>query len=330
MQHVIRSYLGVALDPWRVEVLPSYSSASRLRWLWRLTTAAVVLAFRPRARMRGIHLHASQRFDLPRTLVLLEIARLRRLPRIVTLHGSEFLTEVRRRPRLVRAMLRRADVVTVLSRDVEAAVRGLGAHSVVLLPNPIQLRAPAIDVSTRTQVLFAGEIGRRKGVDVLLEAWPAVHDAHPGISLLLVGPVADDRLIASLPAGARYGGVLSRDDVARALDDSCLAVLPSRAEAMPMFILEAMAAGVPVVATAVGAVTEMIGDGGVVVAADDGRALADALAGVLRDRAAIDELSRLAQRRIATEFSAERFERRVKDLYQRTFGDPDAVASRPT
>jgi len=319
MAHVIGSYLEAKVEPWRIEVLPSYSSKSRVRWLWRFVASAAVLAFTPRGRIGGVHMHASHRFDLVRTLVLLELARLRRLPRILTLHGAELMDDVRRRPRLVRALLRRADVVTALSPEVEQAARGLGIERVVLLPNPVHLRPPPTRVADRTQVLFAGEIGRRKGVDVLVAAWPAVRDACPQLTLLLVGPVLEPDVIASLPEGAAYRGVLSRHEVAAALDASCLAVLPSRAEAMPMFVLEAMAAGVPVVGTPVGAVEAVVGDGGVVVPAGDAEALAGAMVGAVREPKRLDEMSRRAQQRIAGEFSSEIFERRVLELYDATF-----------
>ena len=318
MAHVIRSYLDANLEPWRAEAVSSYSAKSRLHMLRALLRAVATVA--TRRRVAGAHLHASHRFDIVRTLLLLEFARLRRLPCVLTLHGAEFMDEVRARPRLVRAMLRRADSVTALSAEVENAARGLGAQNVSLLPNPVQMRPIATGVSTRTQVLFAGEIGRRKGVDVLLAAWPRVHGACREVSLLLVGPQLEQDLVAQLPDGATYGGLVDFEAVSAALDRSCLAVLPSRAEAMPTFILEALAAGVPVVSTPVGSIESVVTGAGAIVPVDDPDALADAMIGLLRAPARLDELSREAQRKVAGEFSTEIFERRVRDLYAETFG----------
>jgi glycosyltransferase involved in cell wall biosynthesis len=320
MAHVIRSYLDARLDPWDVEAVASYSEGSRVRWLWRLLSSLGVVALSRRRRTAGVHVHASERFDLVRCLLLLEVARLRRLPRVLTLHGSEFMHDVHHRPRLVRAMIRRADVVTALSPETEAAARSFGGRRVLILPNPVRIERAPGELTGRTQILFAGEIGRRKGVDVLLHAWPAVRAASPAFSLLLVGPVAQPDVIAALPDGATYGGVLEREAVVAALDGACLAVLPSRAEAMPMFVLEAMAAGVPVVATPVGSVEAMVGAAGVVVPVGDADALAEAMVDALADPERLAEMGREARRRAVEQFSSEAFERRVVDLYDATFG----------
>lgn len=331
MARVIQAYLELDLEEWRIEAVPTYTSDSRLRQLAHLVTAATVLATRSRRRMRGVHVHASERFDLIRTLLLLEIARLRGLRRVVTIHGASFMDDVRRSPRLVAAMLRRADVVTVLSDDVRDAVGRLGAAEVRLLPNPVRLR-PAGDTTlpaTAPVVLFAGEIGRRKGVDVLLEAWERVAPAHRDATLLLVGPAFEPELLDRLPAQARYGGVLDRAEALAETGRAYVAVLPSRAEAMPMFILEAMAAGVPVVSTPVGAIAWLLEEGGVVVPPGDAAALGRALDALLESPAQRDELGRAARRRVEAHFSTDAFARRVHELYAETFLDGATAGSGP-
>ncbi len=320
MAQVIHSYVDADLEPWQVEFVSSYTSVSRVRQLVRLLAAAAAVSTRSRQRMRGIHIHASEGFDLVRTLLLLQIARLRRLPTVITIHGAQFMKEVRRAPWLVRAILRRAGAVTVLSEEVRQSALSLGARTVCMLPNPARQRAPATAVATRRQLLFAGEIGHRKGVDILLRAWPAVHDAHPDGSLLLLGPVVEPSLIECLPEGAAFGGVAPHSAVIDALAESCLAVLPSRAEAMPMFVLEAMAAGVPVVATPVGAIQATVGDAGVIVPADDPVSLAAAIIDLLGDPTRLEEMSRNGQRLVSERFSTEIFARNVVALYDGVFG----------
>jgi glycosyltransferase involved in cell wall biosynthesis len=319
MANVIRAYLGAELGPWQVEALSSYSAKSRLRWAWRFLVSAWVLAFRRRVDLCGVHLHASERFDIFRSLVLLEIARRRRIPRVLTLHGARFMEDVRDRPRLVEQMVKRADAVTALSEEVGRAVREIGVDRVRFLPNPVAVKPAPHGLASRKQVLFAGEIGRRKGVDVLLRAWPSTRAECPDATLFLVGPVADRGLVAALPPGATYGGVLDAGGVALALDESRLAVLPSRAEAMPMFLLEAMAAGVPVVGTPVGSVESVVADAGAIVAVGDADALASAMVELLTDDARLEAMSRAAQRRVEASFSTQIFAQKVSELYAETF-----------
>src|SRR5581483_10117299 len=283
MANVISAYLVADLSPWLIQAVPSYASGSRLRWALSLLGALRVMALTSRHRVAGVHLHVSERFDILRSLALIEIATRRHIPGVLTLHGADFMTEVRKRPRLVAALLRRATAVTVLSPEVQNAVRRLGAKDVRLIANPAPEHGEVRDVTQSTQVLFAGEIGRRKGVDVLLEAWPAIRASRPDLTLRLAGPAAEPQLIARLPSGVAYAGVLSPEDVRRELAASCLAVLPSRAEQMPMFILEALAAGVPVVATAVGANELLVGPAGTIVPASDADALASAVVELLDD-----------------------------------------------
>jgi glycosyltransferase involved in cell wall biosynthesis len=322
MAQVVRHYLNADLDPWSVQFVSSYTNRSRPRQLVRLIAALKLMMFRPRRLTDGVHLHASEGFDLLRTTMLLEVARRRSVPAIVTIHGSEFMREVQRAPRLVRAMLRRASAVTVLSDEVQASALALGACSVELLSNPVELRPRATALTSRKQILFAGEIGRRKGVDVLLKAWPLVYTNHPDIELLLAGPLAESALVDSLPPGVRYAGPLPHAGVIQELEASRIAVLPSRAEAMPMFVLEAMASGVPVVTTPVGALAKILGNAGTLVEVDDHEALASAISELLTDSEKLEAMSQSGQGLVAAEFSTEVFTRKVVQLYTNVFGRP--------
>jgi glycosyltransferase involved in cell wall biosynthesis len=97
-----------------------------------------------------------------------------------------------------------------------------------------------------------------------------------------------------------------------------VAVLSSDFEGTPLAVMEYMAAARPIVATAVGGVPEMLEDGkhGLLVPPQDPEALARAIAGLLRDRTAADELGRRAQERQRREFDIEAAVRRIEALYE--------------
>ncbi len=159
-----------------------------------------------------------------------------------------------------------------------------------------------------------------KGHDVAVAAVEHVRRALPAARLLIAGdgPARDEvaRLAAPLGDGAVLAG--HRDDVMAVLDAADVLVHPSRADAFPTVLLEALAAGLPVVATAVGGIPEIVEDGrtGVLVPPPPGgRAFAEPLARLLRDGELRRALGRRAQERFAAEFTAERWARRLRAVY---------------
>ena len=110
-----------------------------------------------------------------------------------------------------------------------------------------------------------------------------------------------------------------RDDVMAVLDAADVLLHPSRIDAFPGALLEAMAAGVPVVATAVGGIPDIVDDGvtGVLVAPPPRpAALAEALAPLLADPALRAGLSERARERFDRSFSAERWVERIRAVYE--------------
>src|SRR5439155_13240184 len=108
-----------------------------------------------------------------------------------------------------------------------------------------------------------------------------------------------------------------RGDVPELLAAADVFVLSSASEGLPMSVLEAMAAGLPVVASAVGGVPELVGDAGILVPPHDERALADALARVLGNAELRRRLGAAARARVAREFSLDATRAKHLELYER-------------
>jgi glycosyltransferase involved in cell wall biosynthesis len=126
-----------------------------------------------------------------------------------------------------------------------------------------------------------------------------------------------ERARQAAPAGVHLLGV--RRDVPEMLSAADAFVLASDWEGNPMSVMEAMAAGLPVVATAVGGVPEVVGEAGVLVAPGDVDALAAALKGICGDRALRERLGEKA-RLLAAEFGADRMIDSYSRLFQRLAG----------
>ena len=325
MGKVITGYCHGDLGPWSAEAFSTYSHRSRSAMLRRLLASLLEVSVRPRRRTAGLHVHVSERFDLFRNGLIVALARARGIPVIATIHGAHFVESAERWPFVTRALLRRASIVTVLSSEAGKVAEALGGRHVVLVPNSVTVRplpeAAAASNGSR-QVLFASEIGRRKGVDVLLQAWPRIRAAQPDAELLLMGPVADPSLVKALPEGVRLCGPRKRDEVLAAIDRSSVAILPSRAEAMPLFILESMAAAVPVVTTPVGGVSELVGDAVRLVPVDDVRATADAVIELLEQPDRSRELGRRGRDLVKRAYSDEVVFQQLRSLYDQAFAPP--------
>jgi glycosyltransferase involved in cell wall biosynthesis len=124
--------------------------------------------------------------------------------------------------------------------------------------------------------------------------------------------------------------MITGQDKHQALAAAGVLVLPSYAEGMPMSILEAMAMGKPVIATAVGGIPEMISDGveGFLVRPGDVRALAQRMLQVARDGGLYERMSLAARQRVQRQFSLEGMVDRISALYDSLLGDPDPESSR--
>ncbi|MGE0708167.1 MAG: glycosyltransferase family 4 protein [Planctomycetota bacterium] len=214
--------------------------------------------------------------------------------------------------------------VICLSEDLarEADAAGLG-RARVLLPNGVPPPPPGAPVRPAgpgvPTVLFVGRLDRQKGVDVLLEAFAR---CQGGAHLLLAGEgperAALEAQAARLGLAERVTFLGRRADVWGLLRGATVCCLPSRSEGISNALLEALAAGVPVVVSGIPANVEVVGAdeaAGLIAAPEDPADLARALSRALGDEALRARLSAAALARVEERYALEAVARAHRELF---------------
>lgn len=249
---------------------------------------------------------------------------------LVHAHGGNIETWLTtRRARLVmRIAMRPADhVVAVWEAGGRALAGALGQQRVSLVDNGVDTERFRLStpVDRVPRVLYVGLLTARKGVLDLVSASRMLADEGLEHELLLLGGTPDEGPQAAEPVRAAAAGratllgTRSPDEMPAAYAEGDVFCLPSWWEAMPLAVLEAMASGLPVVATDVGDVARLVEDGvsGYVVPARSPQQLAGALRKLLDDPDLRRRMGQAGRRRAEERFSGASTTRAVSALYAR-------------
>lgn len=208
-----------------------------------------------------------------------------------------------------------ADAVIVNSRATAAHACASGQVHVIYPgaePGSARPYRPAGEANDAFVIGAAGRLAAVKGLDVLLEAVARLSSEFPGLRLEIAGSGPDRRNLEEAARGAgiqdRVAFLGWRGDLAPLLAGWDLFVQPSRAEGFGLAALEAMAAGVPVIASAVGGLLELIerDRSGWLVAVGDSEALAAKIGEALRDPAGRHAVGEAGRQRVSTGFPTSR------------------------
>ena len=187
----------------------------------------------------------------------------------------------------------------------------------------ITAKKKSLGLETSALVIGAiGRLGRVKGVEYLLRAAAKVILKNPDAAFLIVGDGSQrgalEQLARSLHISHRVVFTGQRDDVPELLAVMDVLVLPSLYEGLPNAVLEAMAAGKPVIATRVGGTPEAVEDGvtGLLVPPRDPEALAEAIIALLQDQERAEAMGRAGRARVEKHFSVERMVQETEALYE--------------
>lgn len=216
--------------------------------------------------------------------------------------------------RIVRTFLRIPHRIAVQGDNWRPFLTAAGVpdERIVVVPNWLPHRPPSRAATVRTgeapRFVFIGWMTAHKGVPELLEAMRILHRRALPASLTMIGggtllessreAAAEDEALANIA----ITGWLPPQEVEAILARSDILVLPSHGEGFPNVVMEAMAHGLPVIATPVGAIPDSVSDGynGAIVSVDDADALADAMASYILDPDTIAEQSRHALETVRT------------------------------
>lgn len=342
---VLETYRDAGLfERWPVDYVATHRDGTKLeKFLKAVDGVCMFLALLCRVPRALLHVHTASRASFWRKSVFMSAALLARWPVILHLHGGGFKTfyeeecgPVRRA--LVRFFLDRAACIVVVSDRWAAWMKGVTSNPrVVSIANAVRL--PALSPARREPalVVFAGRCSESKGIYDLLQATLQLRRVIPKLRIECAGDGDLDeveRAIASMGLADRvrvHGWVDSRrrDEL---LARAAVFVLPSHAEGLPMSVLEAMAAGCPVIASAVGGIPDLVQDGvnGLLIPAGDTRALAAAMRRLIEDSALARKLGVAARATIAARYTGERMLERLEQIYRSLGVGQTALTSRET
>jgi glycosyltransferase involved in cell wall biosynthesis len=229
--------------------------------------------------------------------------------------------------------LRRADCLVALCSQAveEARAQGFTDERIVVIPNGVdasRFRPVPAREHSHIRIVSAGSLTATKGVDVLIDAFAGLRQEHARLRLDIFGsgPLQESLHEKAVQLGTsvdvRFHGVVA--DIERYLDSSCIFVQPSLVEGMSNVILEAMAAGLPVVSTRTGAAAEIIQNGvnGLLVDAGSSEQIRDAILRIVSDEDFAQRIGMEARAGIVSKYAIEIVAEKYCALYQTLIKTP--------
>jgi len=260
--------------------------------------------------------------------------RLLKIPYVIYGRGSDVYLPDWFTKLTAKGILKNASAVIALTEHMKDAMQAIYSRDVIIVPNGINLNEiaerEAEGGNPGKKILFVGRLHPVKGVQYLLGAMSIVHQELPEAKLILVGDGEEREYLESLTdsLGIRecveFAGRVPHERVQDYMNLAEVFVLPSLSEGFPVTILEAMACGLPIVATRVGGVPDIIEDGanGYLINTKNPEQIAEALLRVLQD----EELQKIMSnnnRKSAEKYRWDTVAATLEGVYQNSLGSSE-------
>lgn len=275
-----------------------------------------------------VHVHTSFGASFYRKAVFFLLSECMHIPLVNHIHGAEFDKFYQNasawKRRLVAWIYRKAAATIVLSESWKSAVEEIvGDKPVVVLNNFTVMDTALTPYGERLdEIVFMGEVGKRKGAYDLPKIAQLVSRAYPNVRFNICGngdveQVRQRMDELGLQAVVNLTGWIDGDAKLDYLRKGRIFLLPTYNEGQPMAILEAMGYGMPIVSTLVGGIPELVvqEDNGYLHKAGDCEGIASSLLKLLGDRSLAERISEANLLKIQTGYTLDVFIARLNEIY---------------
>lgn len=264
-----------------------------------------------------VHINTScGRFGIFRDVLCVRMAKKRNIPVVLHFHCNiEDWVHGKARMWALKEMAGMADQALVLNEASQSFVSPFARKNPIIVPNFIDrdyLEAAHEIRDSIKKTVFVGHVQYSKGCREILEAAERFSD----IQFFLIGPVADEMRSLPCPSNVSMQGPEEPDEVKRALLGADLFLFPSYSEGFSIALTEAMATGLPAIATDAGANRDMLEDrGGIIIPARDANAIAEAIR-LLSEPRKRREMSAWSIKKVKENYTTDVVIARLTNLYR--------------
>ncbi|WP_323750778.1 glycosyltransferase [Marinobacter sp.] len=324
--------LGLPVTPWRMK--PGFNR----------TEARKIIRWAKSDGFQLLHSHG-YKFNV---LMGLWPESIRSLPLITTLHGyikAPRFTKSWLYESVDRLALNQMRAVVLVSDAMKQQIPKAVAESgkVAVIPNGLDIEAVRIKAQKPIDgvfteffgkhspvVLGVGRLSPEKGFESLIRVFSRLRESYPNAGLIIIGEGAMRTTLErqakelNLSSSLLLPGYYNEVPALMALAD--IICMPSRTEGLPITLLEAMAVGVPILATDVGEIGRVLGkvqgsaQGGAILPPEDDAALFEGLNTVMSNPEAMDEAKAWSRERVQADYSSDAMTRRYSSVYQQALG----------
>lgn len=336
---VVTSYNNSGLfNKWPIVYLNTHVEGTKAHKVLVAVVALIKflnLIFRNQAKL--LHIHVPRRTAFWRKSIFIFLAYLVKCPVLVHLHSGGFPDFYWKecgtvKKWIVRFVLDRADRIIVLSSQWWHILETITSNKrLVKIPNFIIATNRLSNSSTQPtalnqrgdSILFLGRLIDEKGFFDLLDAIALIKDRFPNVKLLCGGEGAwsvvntyMQRL--GITNNIELLGWVNEEQKEHLLKNTTIFVLPSHTEGFPMVVIEAMSKAVPVIATKVGGIPDIIENGhdGILVESGAVSAIADALVCLLEDKRGREKMGETGKNKVYKKFTSEQVLPKLEELYK--------------
>lgn len=274
-----------------------------------------------------LHVHVASGADFVASVPFMALGMAAGCPVLLHLHGGDLRVfhEAASGPSraLLEFFLQRAAGVLVPCEAMRAWIHGIARRAeVACLPPPVAAQAPVAGAERQPMVLFLGGLEAEKGVFDLMDAVAGLRAEMPEVRLVCAGEGRRARLLKyaehlGMAENVKLTGWVGPSGKRALLESAAVYARPAYEDGLPVSLLEAMAAGVPVIASPVGGIPEVVSDGvtGLLVGPGDTASLQRLLRKVLTDAAFSERIARAARESVRLRFAPERTVSRLEEVY---------------